>query len=536
MSKLSFASLTHLYSEIDDQCDTGLHSLKALSNVMRRLVIAQEEYGRSINKIIEQELNKTETTSSIKQTFNQSSKSSKFNIADDAAQSTLHGVKQMLDLYKQTAQQSINQSIEIQSKVCVPLHEMSITYQSRLTDLRREQKRVEKDMATCHSEVQNELSTCTKLLTQIEQSNNQADASPPPVQQNKSAGALFKSLQSRIESITLSTPGALTDKLISHAKKYSLAIDKANIKQTSYLSTDLPHVLTSMEQLERDRLTSINQSMTALAALHTHALPAITQSINQFPIACQQMNGAADIHTFVADLLSSHGPAPANEAYRWALPTTLDDIRAGRLTRNPLSVFHTSLSNCFGLGTTNEQGLVIPRIAGECLRGIRTHNGLQTEGIFRLSPSKAEFDVAVKQIDQGDYSILAKTTDPHLFASLFKYWLRSLSEPLINQSVYQTAIDIAQNSLASQKLDSSLALPVFEACDQQTQTVLLAIGRLVGEAQQTVTQSKMSYDAFSIVFAPCLLRCQSTDPAVIFGNTRFETRFTRLLLEAISKK
>jgi hypothetical protein len=46
-------------------------------------------------------------------------------------------------------------------------------------------------------------------------------------------------------------------------------------------------------------------------------------------------------------------------------------------------------------------------------------------------------------------------------------------------------------------------------------------------------KTKMNINNISMVFGPCILRCPSEQPSVIFESTKFEQVFVRLLILAI---
>jgi hypothetical protein len=171
-----------------------------------------------------------------------------------------------------------------------------------------------------------------------------------------------------------------------------------------------------------------------------------------------------------------------------------------------------------------------------CISRVREPDALSSEGIFRLSPSKTQLEEAKEEVDQGNYDL---KLDSYVAATLLKEWLRLLTEPLI--PLYDQAVECAKANSTHDSEDAPSVLPkqtpldVFGKLDTINQEILRNIASLCHEivSPKNSAQNKMSFESLGIVFAPCFLRCSSNDPNVIFANTRFETRFTILLLQAL---
>jgi hypothetical protein len=181
----------------------------------------------------------------------------------------------------------------------------------------------------------------------------------------------------------------------------------------------------------------------------------------------------------------------------------------------------------------------IPRIVKTCIARIREPDGLTAEGIFRLSPSKSQLEEAKEEVDKGNYDI---KLDPYVAAALLKEWLRLLSEPII--PLYDKAVECAKaisiqesedNSNSTNPTSSPTPMDVIDKLDPLNQEILRQIASLCQEIvlPNNANHNKMSFESLGIVFAPCFLRCASNDPNVIFANTRFETKFTILLLQML---
>ena len=199
-----------------------------------------------------------------------------------------------------------------------------------------------------------------------------------------------------------------------------------------------------------------------------------------------------------------HGPAPAPIVYTYALPCSPADIRAGRYEGNANSVFNTTVSHAMELEPADSDGLPVPRLVAECLRCVRRNDGLRSEGIFRLSPSKAQFEEAKSGILKGDYSMLERV-DAHVSAAMLKDWMRSLSAPLIPDGLYEEAVKVAKDDLTiggaaggggggGGAAGVHGAMAVYRKLDDCSRNVLTAVARLTKELTlpQNADTNKMS--------------------------------------------
>lgn len=81
---------------------------------------------------------------------------------------------------------------------------------------------------------------------------------------------------------------------------------------------------------------------------------------------------------------------------------------------------------CKTHGTDNNIPLVLKSLV-ERLKELKAHS---TEGIFRIPGSTVDCTKMRLQIESGDYN-LSSYVDPHVSASVLKFWFRSLEEPVI---------------------------------------------------------------------------------------------------------
>lgn len=117
-----------------------------------------------------------------------------------------------------------------------------------------------------------------------------------------------------------------------------------------------------------------------------------------------------------------------------------------------------------GLKNHWDKDLQIPKIVPFLAEAVLRMNGQQSEGIFRVPGDAEEITDLVSlqdddvlnsllmkriitqriRIENGNYDI-SGITDPNVPASLLKYWLRDLAEPLIPTKYYDQCIQHAEN-------------------------------------------------------------------------------------------
>ncbi|RKP26474.1 Rho GTPase activation protein [Syncephalis pseudoplumigaleata] len=189
---------------------------------------------------------------------------------------------------------------------------------------------------------------------------------------------------------------------------------------------------------------------------------------------------------------------------------------------NP-TVFGESLDVIMEMQAKDFPGLPIPRILAFLAEGILDLNGQQSEGIFRV-PGDADFVTNLKlRIEKDNYD-LAGITDPNVPASLLKFWLRDLADPLIPGDFYRECISTSE--------DAASALAIIDRLPTVNRQVAeYIIGFLQVFARPECSQrTKMTIDNLAMVFAPNFLRCPTSSLTQIFENTRHEQAFVKTLI------
>eukprot|EP01114_Cavostelium_apophysatum_P021600 TRINITY_DN7585_c0_g1_i1.p1 TRINITY_DN7585_c0_g1~~TRINITY_DN7585_c0_g1_i1.p1 ORF type:complete len:459 (-),score=137.02 TRINITY_DN7585_c0_g1_i1:36-1412(-) len=130
--------------------------------------------------------------------------------------------------------------------------------------------------------------------------------------------------------------------------------------------------------------------------------------------------------------------------------------------------------------------------------------GMETEGIFRISPRHAELLALCKLLDKGIDVDLHQYKDPHLIAGLMKKWFRELPDPLLTFELYTCFIaiwEIKDEAVRTSKLRAILGM--LPDCNRGlVQYMLDYLARVSRHAQN----NKMNTSNLATIFGPIFLR------------------------------
>ncbi|XP_061635814.1 rho GTPase-activating protein 39 isoform X2 [Phyllopteryx taeniolatus] len=207
---------------------------------------------------------------------------------------------------------------------------------------------------------------------------------------------------------------------------------------------------------------------------------------------------------------------------------SLEEIQHARNAIFSPSMFGSSLEEVMALQRERYPDHQLPWVQTRLSEEVLGLNGDQTEGIFRVPGDIDEVNALKLQVDQ--WKIPTGLEDPHIPASLLKFWYRELEEPLIPHEFYDECVKNYDNADAAVQV--VLGLPHIN------KLVLCYLIRFLQVFAQpaNVSVTKMDVNNLAMVMAPNCLRCQSDDPRVIFENTRKEMSFIRLLIHALDTR
>ncbi|KAI9488224.1 hypothetical protein BDB00DRAFT_849422 [Zychaea mexicana] len=176
-----------------------------------------------------------------------------------------------------------------------------------------------------------------------------------------------------------------------------------------------------------------------------------------------------------------------------------------------------------GNNNDGESCLQIPRIVPFLADAVIRLNGQQSEGIFRVPGDADDVTELRVRIENGNYDATG-ITDPNVPASLLKYWIRDLPEPLISMDLYDTCVAYAE--------DIDKAIDIINSLPNVNRRIVLYILSFLQEFidPEVIKHTLMNVHNLAMVYAPNLLRCPSEKLTTVLENSKYEQAFLRCLL------
>lgn len=159
---------------------------------------------------------------------------------------------------------------------------------------------------------------------------------------------------------------------------------------------------------------------------------------------------------------------------------------------------------------TNLNDDMISSFVSPILQWFTDNNALQEENIFRLSGNAHAVESLVDRLSSGESVELTLgddeiTTRVHDVASLLKYFLRKLPEPIVTHDCF--AMFLAVDSLPEQEHEARIDLlrRLVAYLPDTNQRLLAMLCRFLHRVAQHSAQNKMSAVSLGMVFAPALI-------------------------------
>jgi Rho GTPase-activating protein 39 len=152
----------------------------------------------------------------------------------------------------------------------------------------------------------------------------------------------------------------------------------------------------------------------------------------------------------------------------------------------------------------------IPKIVVNLIDMIKKLNGYQKKGVFRVSGDLQQVfrlkNLLSKDCDSVDIESIKDASVP---CSLLKLWMRVLRSPLIPDNLYSLFL-VARNN------PKKIATLLEENLPRSNFAVISYICNFLIDISRPEHQefTKMSLDNFSMIFAPCFMRCPLTASAL----------------------
>ena len=216
------------------------------------------------------------------------------------------------------------------------------------------------------------------------------------------------------------------------------------------------------------------------------------------------------------------------------------------IERRFTGIFGESLDILMDLQRTRWPHKQLPWILTTLCEAILKMGGVSTEGIFRIAADTDELSFIKLVIDCINFDLLDddgdildllnhssdEPVDVHVFACLLKQWFRSLKEPVIPTSLYESCLQASSSAIDAIYI-------VTESLPPLNKLVLGYLIRFlqVFSAPENSSFTKMDQSNLSMVWSPNILRSPflpvDLHPSVIFENTRKEMTFIRTLIQSL---
>mmetsp|Transcript_7883 Transcript_7883/g.14637 ORF Transcript_7883/g.14637 Transcript_7883/m.14637 type:complete len:647 (+) Transcript_7883:106-2046(+) len=504
---MDFTQIHHKVALISRQVEGGLYMIKRVASTVHRLAALEQQHVVSSRKILDQENNKL-----------------KEKIHDEmgrcvmAWQDTERFLRTQMDKRSALA-------TKMEQKISIPMMQFFTDAELKRKAIMKDEKKYGVEMQRAKVGVSKNLRNCQKLIRSCILAKAEEDEKKKGGGKGKKGklGGMLKWAKNMMRG-NLSD---LQNQASTAAKNYSHSIVYANERQQQYFEKELPLICKQFEMLERSRINALHKYLNILNSLSKEHHDPVLKFIESHSETVEGMDPDQDITDFTQNTIRNYGPVPPAEPYTYQLNCTLNDIKAGRFEGNPNSYFYATLDHCMYMQKDKSE-LDVPIILVNLIDAIKKLGGHTIEGIFRLSAKKDDLRKLREQFDRGEYEV--KESSPHVPAGILKQWLRELAEPLIPTERYEEAIKIAKSPEPREPAVKTFIgrLPDIN------QRVLEHVAKMAGEIAHLSNVNKMTFSNLAIVFAPGMLRNLSEDPAEMLENSKYETLFTKHLLQVAS--
>lgn len=155
-------------------------------------------------------------------------------------------------------------------------------------------------------------------------------------------------------------------------------------------------------------------------------------------------------------------------------------------------------------------GMKIPKIVVKLIGMIKNLNGFKKEGIFRISGDLQQVYRLKSLLSQDcDNADITEIKDASVPCSTLKLWMRVLRSPLIPDNLYFQFL-VARNN------PKKIATLLEESLPRPNYAIISYICKFLLELAQPehCELTKMTLENFSMIFAPCIMRCPLTASAL----------------------
>lgn len=507
-------SLLHQFPLVSRQVENGLYAVKRVAAYLKKLAQHEGVYSAEVLKATSHETTKLD------------------RLSGDGMRSYINTWISTLEIMHTHAQAHANFRSKVMSAVVLPLQAFYKEREAQRKDILTDMARLSKEMKAVNDGVKKAKHKAMGLLEQLRAARDR-DAGIAPPEPAHGGGGFRSKLAAKFKGND--SVESLTGKAQEACAAYHRLLADANARKKAFRGQDLPRIFNALNEIEVARLDVLKEHMTKFSLIFHELVSPLEELSTRMVQGVAGIDTVGDVENFIETWTSVHGDPPPETFFKYDLPTSADELRAGRwngsleLKQQADTIFGATLPEVMEMQRAQFPDAKVPMVVTVLTRAVVDRGGPDEVGIFRISANKTELDALQAQFEKGNYEV--STQSPHVPAGLLKKWLRDLGEPLVPDELYQEAVDAAKDEACT----PAAAAAIFNKAPTLTRETVAVLAGMLREVAAKEAENKMSVGNLAIVFSPSFLRCTSADPMEMMMNTKFETRFTSLLLESMFK-
>lgn len=170
----------------------------------------------------------------------------------------------------------------------------------------------------------------------------------------------------------------------------------------------------------------------------------------------------------------------------------------------------------------------VPQIVVACCAYLSVH-GLDTQGIFRVSPTKDSLDELKREIDQGRTYNFSDVSNPHVISGLLKAFFRETPEPIFTLERYPKFMEASK--LPTTEAQVAAIAKLLQSLPINSYKSLQHVSRLCILIDSHKEENKMNVSNLATVLTPNLLYTTIMDPLTMVQEMEQANKIYTLIVE-----
>lgn len=170
----------------------------------------------------------------------------------------------------------------------------------------------------------------------------------------------------------------------------------------------------------------------------------------------------------------------------------------------------------------------VPQLVVACCDYLK-EQGLETTGIFRVSPTKDSLDDLKAEIDQGRSFDFSDINNPHIISGLLKAFLRETPDPIFTFERYPKFMEASKLETTEQQVAAIDAL--LQSLPENNYKTLQHVTLLCRLIEARKEDNKMTISNLATVLTPNMLYTSSMDPINMVQEMEQANRIYSIIVE-----